>query len=212
MGYNKRAVRLLELARRVRRLPTSTDELMKLPGIGRYTAHAVACFAFGKSVPVVDTNIQRVLRRLFRGKGKGDVWNVAWRILPKKYAYEWNQGLMELGALICTPRTPRCDKCPVQRYCPSAFRTDAPLSRKALTEPGRYGIPNRIYRGRVVEVLRSLNGKKSISSTAVARQISPRFLKKDRTWFTVLLTGLERDGLIQMKKHGNKFLLSLPTS
>lgn len=216
MGYNNRAVRLRQLAGTVSenfdgQIPASIDKLMSLPGIGRYTAHAVACFAFDHRVPVVDTNIQRVLGRLFNNR-KENVWHIAARILPKKHTYEWNQALMEFGAVICTARAPRCGECPVRRECPSAFRAEIRTSLKNTNEPGRYGVPNRIYRGKVVEILRSMNGRKSISSSAVVRGLIPRFSKKDHRWFTKLLEGLRRDGLISMKKQASGYLLSLPNS
>ena len=101
------------------RVPADPDELVKLPGVGRYTAGAVACFAYEKPVPAVDTNVKRVLERVFRTK---DVWGLAAAIVPKngKRAWRFNQALMELGALVCVARKPKCPKCPVRRECPSA--------------------------------------------------------------------------------------------
>ena len=121
LGYYARASNLHALARLVRttmagRLPDSPEELQKLPGVGRYTAGAVACFAYEKAVPAVDTNVKRVLSRAFKPK---DVWKLAQRIMPRdgKRAWQFNQAMMELGALVCTARVPKCQDCPVKNHC-----------------------------------------------------------------------------------------------
>lgn len=203
MGYNIRAVRLRNLAREVvatmgAKLPRNADALRTLPGIGRYTAGAIACFAHGRCVPVVDTNIQRVLSRLFPGtRGVVETWELAKRILPRRNAYTWNQSLMELGALICVSASPSCSQCPLRTVCPSAF-TVRPVRRKSsLKEPGRDGTPNRIYRGRIIEALRNLGGRRSISSEKLGRHVKAHFVPRDRAWFDAILLGLERDGLIR---------------
>jgi len=120
LGYYARARNLHKLAKEVSAigygLSADPAELIKLPGVGRYTAGAVACFAYEKSVPAVDTNVRRVLERVFKKK---DVWKLAGDIVPKngKRAWRFNQALMELGALVCTARSPKCPKCPVRREC-----------------------------------------------------------------------------------------------
>ena len=117
LGYYARARNLHKLARTVRGpLSDDPEELIKLPGVGRYTAGAVACFAYEKPVPAVDTNVKRVLERVFKKK---DVWKLAADIVPKdgKRAWRFNQALMELGALVCVARKPRCPVCPVRREC-----------------------------------------------------------------------------------------------
>ena len=120
LGYYARARNLHKLAKEVSgigyRVPDDPDELVKLPGVGRYTAGAVACFAYEKAVPAVDTNVKRVLERVFK---KNDVWKLAGDIVPKngKRAWRFNQALMELGALVCTARSPKCPRCPVNTNC-----------------------------------------------------------------------------------------------
>jgi A/G-specific adenine glycosylase len=121
LGYYARASNLHALARVVSetmngRLPDDTAQLDELPGVGRYTAGAVACFAYEKPVPAVDTNVKRVLERVFRTK---DVWKLAAAIMPKngKRAWRFNQAIMELGALVCTARSPKCPECPVRNEC-----------------------------------------------------------------------------------------------
>src|SRR6058998_2099677 len=137
LGYYARASNLHALARVVRHdlggtLPDNPEELIKLPGIGPYTAGAVASFAYEKPVPAVDTNVRRVLRRVFRGdggRGTGDgyIWELARALVPKdgKRAWRFNQAIMELGALICRARRPQCSQCPVRPVCRTGKRLDA---------------------------------------------------------------------------------------
>lgn len=213
MGYNNRAVRLRELARIVRSryngtLPGDPSELQTLPGIGKYTAHAVACFAYGQTVPLVDTNIARVLGRLFRTTN-GDAWHLAARILPKRNAYDWNQGLMELGATVCTSARPDCTRCPVARLCPSAFAPARNKARSAKPEPGRDGVPNRIYRGRIIELLRHSPSGRTVGE--IGRHIKPRYSVRDRAWLTGILQTLERDGLVRVVRTGTSRRVRLAT-
>ena len=133
LGYNMRAVRLQGIARQVvadyqGQIPASVTALLTLKGVGRYTAGAIACFAHRQQVATVDTNIRRVLYRLFVGIEKAeapvredDAWKLAEAALPAGEAYPWNQALMDLGATVCTATTPACEVCPVQQAC-SAFQ------------------------------------------------------------------------------------------
>jgi A/G-specific adenine glycosylase len=125
LGYYARARNLHDLAKGLSatgyRLPDDPDELQKLPGVGRYTAGAVACFAYEKAVPAVDTNVKRVLERAFAPR---DVWAFAGAIVPRpgKTAWKFNQALMELGALVCKARNPSCPECPVRTACKFGLR------------------------------------------------------------------------------------------
>jgi len=120
LGYYARARNLHKLAKHVAetgdRIPDDPEDLRTLPGVGRYTAGAVACFAYEKPVPTVDTNVRRVLQRAF---GSKDVWELAEQLVPKQgeRAWRFNQALMELGALVCTARKPKCPDCPVNDKC-----------------------------------------------------------------------------------------------
>jgi A/G-specific adenine glycosylase len=141
LGYNLRAVRLHEIARQAveqygGRLPDTLEGLLSLRGIGPYTAGAVACFAFGVPAAAMDTNVRRVLGRIFAAEvpaaGAGDdrlAWRLAETALPPaaEDAYDWNQALMDLGATVCVSRTPRCLLCPVQTRC-AARTTWQPLA------------------------------------------------------------------------------------
>lgn len=211
MGYNNRAVRLHRLAKKVKKefngsLPGAINDLQSLPGVGRYTAHAVACFAFHQHVPVVDTNIARVLSRLLP-RQRADLWSLAERLLPNRKAYDWNQALMDLGATVCTASNPRCGQCPLSRSCPSSFRVK-PIGGVARREPGRDGVPNRIYRGRVIELLRNLNGTRFISANAVGKIIKSSYTPKDRIWLSRLLGSLEEDGLVALRKKRRDIFIS----
>ncbi len=168
LGYNNRAVRLHAAVREIRstyagKVPEEIDDLDALPGIGKYTSRAVACFAYGLRTPLVDVNVRRVLSRIYRRmKTPGDllddaaVWKIAERVLPRD-AYAWNQALMELGARVCTARVPRCGACPVKTRCASfaKLRLPAPGPVKArVPEPSHFGLPRRVWRGRIIDHLR----------------------------------------------------------
>jgi A/G-specific adenine glycosylase len=124
LGYYRRAANLHRLAREVVRdhagvVPSEPDQLAKLPGIGPYTAGAVATFAYEKPAPAIDTNAGRVLRRVFGCRTAKGTRAVAQLLQPRpgKTAWSFNQALMEIGALVCTARAPKCPTCPVNRLC-----------------------------------------------------------------------------------------------
>jgi len=138
LGYNSRAVRLHAIARQAvaeygGALPGTLDGLLALKGIGRYTAGAVACFAFGLPVATVDTNIRRVLWRVFRGiepaewpageRAAREVLALAQWALPPERAYDWQQALMDLGATVCVSRRPLCERCPLREGCAAYAET-----------------------------------------------------------------------------------------
>jgi A/G-specific adenine glycosylase len=131
LGYNARPLRLHAIAREsVARyggdLPRTPEALRRLPGIGRYTAGAILSFAFGQDTAVLDTNVRRVLSRVFLGprrarrvRGETTLWMLAEAIVPRGRGYDFNQALMDLGATCCTARTPRCEQCPMTPVCMS---------------------------------------------------------------------------------------------
>ncbi len=133
LGYNIRPVRLWTIANEVMRrhggrLPEGRDALLALKGIGPYTAGAVRAFAFRRRAAVVDTNVRRVLQRVFFGRSVPDrtVWALAERLLPRRAYDDFNQALMDFGALICTARTPACAQCPMASLCRSYGRFARP--------------------------------------------------------------------------------------
>jgi len=130
LGYYRRAANLHQLARTVVDqhggvIPPEPERLVALPGIGRYTAGAVASFAYERATPAIDTNVARVIRRAFhprlaRGRQERRLWETGAAIMPRRNgpaAWTFNQAIMELGALICTARVARCGECPVSGAC-----------------------------------------------------------------------------------------------
>lgn len=152
-GYYRRARNLHRLAQAVSAtgLPATAEELEDLPGIGPYTAAAVASIAFGEPVAAVDGNVRRVLARLFAVEEPSSKWlrETAERLLDRDDPGSWNQAVMELGAIVCTPRSPQCDLCPIARFC------------EGKDVPERYPA-SRVRRQRAVQasalVLRGLSG------------------------------------------------------
>jgi A/G-specific adenine glycosylase len=132
LGYNIRPVNLQGIARETLaryggRLPEDAVALRAMRGIGRYTAGAILSFAFRRDAAVVDTNVRRVLGRVFLGarglarlRGQKAMWDLSEALLPRGRAYDWNQALMDFGATWCTARAPRCAPCPMRRFCASA--------------------------------------------------------------------------------------------
>jgi A/G-specific adenine glycosylase len=122
LGYYRRAESLKKSARILTlrhrgRLPEDYDSLRELPGIGAYTAGALLSIAFGKPYPAVDGNASRVLSRLFRTADEKKAGKIARNLVPKSKPGQFNQSLMELGSVICTPTNPRCAQCPVETLC-----------------------------------------------------------------------------------------------
>jgi A/G-specific adenine glycosylase len=143
LGYYARARNLHRCANMIiekfgGRFPNDPNELKSLPGIGRYTANAIAVFAFDKSLPLVEANTARVLSRLFNIRapidstsGRRKLWDASAKLVPAKGARDFQNAMMDLGALVCTARNPRCQICPVKKIC-RAPEPDA-LPRKKMT-------------------------------------------------------------------------------
>jgi A/G-specific adenine glycosylase len=164
LGYPRRAKRLHECATVIARdhadqVPDDVEVLLTLPGIGSYTARAVACFAYRQSVPVVDTNVRRVVARVVHGRADGgsasavrDHADVS-MLLPKDAtAHTFSAALMELGATVCTARTPKCGLCPLSlcQWRQAGF----PPSEGPARRPQGYAGTDRQVRGRLLDVLR----------------------------------------------------------
>jgi A/G-specific adenine glycosylase len=142
LGYYARARNLHAAARLVRRefagrLPADPAAIARLPGVGRYTAGAIASFAFNLPEPLVDANIARVLARLTNYRapidtfgGRAHLWRIAAALLPRTGSRKFNSALMELGALVCLPRQARCGECPVRQFCRAEEPAMLPLKKK----------------------------------------------------------------------------------
>ena len=175
LGYYSRARNLHRAAKIVAAehggvLPAEVDELMKLPGIGRYTAGAIASIAFGQPAPVLDGNVIRVFSRLLdmpddidRSATRTRLWRIAADWLPRRGAGDYNQALMELGQKICRPQKPQCPLCPLQRHC-RAFAAGTQASRPARSRRGprpHYDVTAGLIRdlaGRLLIAQRPLDG------------------------------------------------------
>ena len=155
LGYNRRARDLHRIARsHPAGLPRTVEALDALPGVGAYTAGAVACFAYGEPVAFADTNIRRVLGRVFLGRiaSEQEAVELDREHLPKRAAARWHSALMDLGATICTARTPRCPRCPLHSIC--LFRTAAPVMElRAAAKGTSFATSDRRVRGRIIRAL-----------------------------------------------------------
>jgi A/G-specific adenine glycosylase len=202
LGYPRRALWLHETAtivteRHSGRVPADIDALLALPGIGSYTAAAVASFAFGQRHAVLDTNVRRVLARLVAGQPRpGSAPSAAERrlaesLLPAEpaVAARWSVAVMELGAMVCTAASPRCTACPVAGHCAwlAAGRPEegrAAARRRAQ----RYDGTDRQCRGRLLALLRD--------GAAPAAQADFDAVWADRAQLARALDGLVTDGLV----------------
>ena len=161
LGYPRRARSLHEAARRISdsgRFPPTVEELMDLPGVGPYTARAVAAFAFDLDVGVLDTNVGRLLARLAGERLRpAAAQSMADDLVPKGDAWIWNQVVMDFGATVCTARSPRCDGCPVSGQCAWAGSTERadPAQRSAGVsgKQARFEGSDRQARGRLLAAL-----------------------------------------------------------
>ncbi len=150
LGYYTRARNLHKAARLITeeyggQLPRKAELLQLLPGIGKYTAGAIASIAFDEPVPVVDGNVKRVLSRIFNieacidgTEGDRETWKQAALLVPRKHPGDFNQSMMELGARICSPKNPRCAECPVAKECLAhlhGIEEQRPVRRPRKTPP-----------------------------------------------------------------------------
>lgn len=222
LGYPRRALRLQECAGVVARdynndVPCNYEQLVSLPGIGDYTASAVLSFAFGERIAVIDTNTRRVLSRVFLGEeSRGGAASaaeraLAERVLPQDSAAKmlrfdrpsvvWNQSVMELGALVCTAKTPACVQCPIADEC-EFFKCGLPGLGEQRTRPRqRFQGTDRQVRGVVLGALRSLPAGETLPRSKVEE------LWADSAQLGVCIASLDDDGLIEIHADGS---LSLP--
>jgi A/G-specific adenine glycosylase len=211
LGYNRRALRLWQCARIIARehgglVPSDPAVLEQLPGIGPYTAAAVASFAFDASLPVVDTNVRRVLVRTLLGRNaasKKQIHALARQTFPRTKAGQWAQALMDVGALFCKAR-PRCQGCPIRSVCAFTRKDRLPEKRRAACAIPFAG-SNRFYRGRIV---RLLSERGSVAISEVGRQVRDDFSARQLAWLNRLLGALSRDGLVVLDPDRKRVRLS----
>ncbi|MDP8956032.1 MAG: winged helix-turn-helix transcriptional regulator [Actinomycetota bacterium] len=200
LGYNRRAVALFEAARTIvqeyqGRVPSDPDELQQLPGVGPYTAAAVASIAFGVPIAAVDTNVRRVIARVAAGRDPDGVSLVDVRVmadtwLDRRAPGAWNQALMDLGRDVCRPQ-PRCHECPLASHCRYRRRKpEVPAGwPKVHRATARFDGSFRQLRGRIVAALRE---RSPLTVHALAR-LTGRSLPE----VTEAIRALVRDGLVE---------------
>lgn len=148
LGYYNRAKNLHKTATLVDELPSDIDELIKLPGIGKNTAHAVAAFAFNQSVPIMEANVKRILCRLHQLITPNDktLWDIAYDLVDKSHSFDYNQAMMDIGASICLPRNPKCEICPLGDICKGKEEpTLYPRKKKRVVPTREQNILIRVY-------------------------------------------------------------------
>ena len=181
LGYNRRAKYLHQTSQKVVKeysglFPRTEAELLRFPGIGKYTARAILAFAYGDDVGVSDTNIQRVFARAWMGveqahvKGSSkEMWELIDQSVPKGSGDPWSQALMDLGATICIAGTPKCVRCPLQAICvanrsaqDSGYESYGTFMEQAKSDQPRekkdrpkFQDTDRYFRGRVLDYLRA---------------------------------------------------------
>ena len=196
LGYPRRAKRLHECAVTIASehgdvVPSDVETLLTLPGVGAYTARAVACFAYRKPVPVVDTNVRRVVTRAVHGRADApasprDLADVAALLPNDAEAPRFSVALMELGATVCTARSPRCGLCPLSAC---AWRsTGYPPATTAARRVQRYAGTDRQVRGRLLDVLRGNDSPVTRAQLDVAWLAGTA--QRDRALGSLLVDGL----------------------
>jgi A/G-specific adenine glycosylase len=209
LGYNRRAVNLQRAARVVvdelgGSFPDDPADLKKLPGIGTYTAGAIAAFAHERDVAFLDTNMRRVISRVIFGSEsarEADALDAANALVPPGHGWTWNQALIEFGALQCTARRPACIVCPLRDEC-AAYPTmqlalQLKSGRERQTKAEQFEGTTRFYRGRIVEALRALPTDElaGIPLAELGPRVREGFTSENLPWLRELVDGLQRDGL-----------------
>jgi A/G-specific adenine glycosylase len=202
LGYNRRALALRRTAQAVvdrGGWPDTVEGLAALPGVGPYTARAVACFALGLRVAPVDTNVARVLARSLLGADPAQLGPAARQRLadqvmppPAGTAWAWSSALMDVGALHCRPR-PRCHGCPLAASCRwLALGPAAPPARPR--SQARFATSDRRWRGAVVRAL--AGAPDGMDRAALAEAVDAAAAGRPDGWFEALLAGLESEGMV----------------
>lgn len=198
LGFNRRAKNLHEAAKVMVRdfggeVPRGVHELKSLPGIGDYTAHAVASFAFGEKVAVLDTNVGRVLARALANRTLSvkEAKSLADDVLDRRQPAKWNQSMLDLGAQFCKA-SPLCEECPVNAVClfyRSGGDDPAPKSGGVSKPQSKFEGSDRQVRG---QILKALGQDEIVSSTAMRR----KFAHVDTVRYEAILESLVIDGLV----------------
>ena len=215
LGYNRRAINLQRAARVIvdqhgGKVPSDLAALERLPGIGPYTARAVAALAFGVPVGAVDTNVRRVLGRIVAGDvGLLDtrrMQQVADGAVPPDRPGFWTHALMDIGATICKPRRPLCEACPAQPWCryAPAPPTPEPRSRAVREAAAPFTTTSRWLRGRIVERLRAASNGEWV-------ELAVPIGDHDQAAVDRALEALVRDGVVEVDETDPPHRARLPT-
>jgi len=210
LGYNRRALALQRTARAVEERggwPDTVEDLAGLPGVGPYTARAVACFALERRVAPVDTNVARVLARSLAGADPAQLTPAARQCLADRamapgHPWAWSSALMDVGALHCRPQ-PRCEGCPLEPSCRwRALGPAAPPPRARPQAP--FATSDRRWRGAVVRVLAGAPG--GLDRAALADAVQAAAAGRPAGWFEALLARLEAEGMVATDADGRLHL------
>ena len=218
LGYNRRALLLHSFAQEVitkynGEIPSVPEALIKLAGIGTYTAGSISSFAFNRPEPAIDVNVRRIYMRFFHGKDQGlpmdkkeeqKLYNLVKETIPENNSSDFHNALMDFGSLCCTRDTPQCQHCPLQKTCqffphykskgPQALYVMEKKVEQGVKENGKH-IPHRIFRGRIVEYIRN-NNNKEVSLSTIGKAIKKDFTINDSSWLLKLFCKLQEDKLI----------------
>jgi A/G-specific adenine glycosylase len=197
LGYNRRAVALWEAARAIVRdhgseVPSDPVQLERLPGVGPYTAAAIASMGYGAPVPALDTNVRRVVSRVVLGADPADVPPAdvriaAWKLLDRRDSAGWNQAVMDLGRLVCRAE-PRCEVCPLARRCRYRKGGRPATPSRARPTQGPFAGSTRELRGAIV---RSLRTSRSLTLRELARRTG-----RPMAEVAEVVAALHREGMV----------------
>lgn len=213
LGYNRRAINLHLAAKAIAakgKFPKGLKGLQGLQGVGIYTASAVLAFAYNADVPVVDVNIERVLSRLWKPMRSShetlpikEIYRLDQAILPTGQSSNWHEALMDLGATICTKKSPQCKSCPLRPMCPSVQKMKMFPAKPSLNpEPCYFGEPRRIWRGRILQLI---SKNERLNKLSLLADLRKRYAISESTFVPFVLSvlaTLEEEGFLTQTKKG----------
>ncbi len=223
LGYNRRALLLQKFAVEVMNkydgeIPRVREALLKLSGMGPYTTGAVLSFAFNLEEPAIDVNVRRIFLRYFEGKDQGEpldrsgekkLFDLAAREIPVGKSSVFHNALMDFGSLVCMRKEPLCSLCPLHQSCrffplyevgkKEVLQVREKKKEQGVNENGKF-IPNRIFRGRIVEWVRK-NERKKVRIEELGLAVKKDYTSVDEEWLLKLCMKLEKEGLFKMRKN-----------
>ncbi len=232
LGYNRRALLLHTFAQEVCEkhngiIPQGKEQLQELPGMGPYTTGAILSFAYNLPEPAIDVNVRRIYLRFFEGRDQGlpmskkeeqGLYQLAKQTIPESQSEIFHSALMDFGSLVCTRSTPSCSTCPLQNSCKffplykngkeKALFVMEKRKEAGMSENGKH-IPNRIFRGRIVEFARR-NQNQEILLDDLGKVIKKDYQYKEEDWLLMLCTKLQEESLLHYIRKNQSITLSLP--